>query len=405
MTELSTATDTSQSAYLADEDEISLLDLLQTIAENLRLLVLGPVVAGLVALGAAFTITPTFTAKATFLPPQQQQSAAASMLASLGALGGLAGAATGIKSPNDQFITFMQSRASLDAIIDEFKLMGIHQSENRESARTALLANSKIAAGKDGVITIEVDDASPERAASIANGYIEQLGILLNRMAVTEAQQRRTFFERQLKDTQLKLNESEAALQASGIDVSILKTNPEVAVGALAELQAQIAAQEIKIASMRGYLTESAPGFRQAMTELRALQAQLGKTAASSNGINSTSQSNLAMGSGKDDYTQRYRDYRYNTTLLELFAKQFEIAKIDEAREGAVIQVLDPAIAPINKSKPKRALIAIITALAAGFLLLIFVFVKAALNNAGADPETSLKLARIKSSLQAALGR
>jgi uncharacterized protein involved in exopolysaccharide biosynthesis len=83
------------------EDEISLLDLLQTIFDNLRLLILGPLVVGLAALGISFTVPPTFTATVKFLPPQQQQSAAASMLASLGGLGGLAGAAAGLKNPAD----------------------------------------------------------------------------------------------------------------------------------------------------------------------------------------------------------------------------------------------------------------------------------------------------------------
>jgi tyrosine-protein kinase Etk/Wzc len=78
---------------IIDDDEISLLDLLQVVVDNLRLLVLGPLACGLLALGYSFTITPTYTAKTQFLPPQQQQSAAASMLSSLGALGGLAGAA------------------------------------------------------------------------------------------------------------------------------------------------------------------------------------------------------------------------------------------------------------------------------------------------------------------------
>ena len=85
-----------------DEDEISLLDLLLVVVDNLRLLVLGPLAAGLLTLGICFVITPIFTATTRFMPPQQQQSAAASMLQSLGALGGLAGAATGLKNPADQ---------------------------------------------------------------------------------------------------------------------------------------------------------------------------------------------------------------------------------------------------------------------------------------------------------------
>jgi tyrosine-protein kinase Etk/Wzc len=122
MTELNQATLGVQTAA-EDDDEISLLDLLQVVADNLRLLILGPLVAGLLALGYSFTIAPTFTATTKFLPPQQQASGAAAMLQSLGALGGLAGAATGLKNPSDQYLAFMQSRSVQDALIDRFKLM------------------------------------------------------------------------------------------------------------------------------------------------------------------------------------------------------------------------------------------------------------------------------------------
>ena len=135
-----------------DDDEISLLDLLQVVVDNLRLLVLGPLACGLTALGISFAIPPTFTAKTQFLPPQQQQSAAASMLASLGALGGLAGAATGLKNPADQYVAFMKSVSVQDALIDRFKLIEKYEAKLKTDARLALTSNLRIASGKDGLI-------------------------------------------------------------------------------------------------------------------------------------------------------------------------------------------------------------------------------------------------------------
>ena len=101
----------------------------------------------------------------------------------------------------------------------------------------------------------------------------------------------------------------------------------------------------------------------------------------------------------------KYREFKYQETLFELFAKQFEVAKVDESREGAVIQVLDAAQPPERKSKPKKALIAIIATLAAGFALLLFVFIRQALRNAGQDPEAASKIARLQTSWHKALGR
>jgi len=148
-----------------EDDEISLLDLLQTIADNLRLLILGPLLAGLAALGIAFAIAPTYTASVRFLPPQQQQSAAASMLASLGALGGLAGAASGLKNPSDQYLAFIKSRAVQDALIDRFDLIKRYEAELREDARKTLQTTARASSGsKDGLIMVEVDDKDPKFA-------------------------------------------------------------------------------------------------------------------------------------------------------------------------------------------------------------------------------------------------
>ena len=376
------------------DDEISLLDLLQVVADNLRLLIIGPLVAGLAALGIAFAIAPTYTATVRFLPPQQQQSAAASMLASLGALGGLAGAASGLKNPSDQYLAFIRSRSVQDALIDRFGLMERYEAKLRDDARLALQGVARASSGKDGLISVEIDDKDPKFAAQLANAHVEELQKLLARLAVTEAQQRRVFFEKQLQQAKDNLTRAEQALKASGVNSSALKASPQAAVEAVARLRAAITAQEIKIASLRGYLSENAPDFRQALTELGAMRAQLARA-----------EQQEAPVAGGSDYIGRYRDFKYYETLFELFAKQYELARVDESREGAVIQVLDAAQPPERKAKPKRALIAVIATLAAGFALLLFVFVRHALGNASRDQESARKIDRIKQGFARALGR
>jgi tyrosine-protein kinase Etk/Wzc len=380
-----------------DDDEVSLLDLLQTIVDNLRLLVLGPLVIGVAALGISYLIPPTYTAKTQFLPPQQQQSAAASMLASLGSLGGLAGAVGGIKNPADQFLAFMKSVTVQDALIDRFKLLERYEAKTKTDARLALTGRVRASSGKDGLISVEVDDKDPKFAAELANAHVEELGKLLGKLATTEAQQRRLFFEKQLTQAKEMLIQSEIELKATGVSGSVLKSNPASAVAAVAGLQAGVTAQEVKLGAMRGYLAETAPEFKLALNELANLKAQLVKqekdTPANSN--------KTAQG----DYVSKYREFKYNETLFELFAKQFEIAKVDESREGAVIQILDAAQPPERKSKPKKAIIAIIATLAASFALLLFVFIRQALINAGKDQESANKLNHLKASWQKAIGR
>jgi len=374
-----------------DDDEISLLDLLETLAERFWLLALGPLAVGIVALGGSFLIAPTFTAKTVLMPPQAQQSAAASLIQSLGALGGVAGAAAGIKNPNDQIVALLKSRTLSDRIIDRFELMGVYKAKLRQDALKALSANVRVSAGKDGLIAIEVDDKDPKRAADMANAYIAELSRLMGSLAITEAQQRRMFFEKQLKEARDNMTRAELALKSGGIEADIYKSSPQAAVTAVAQVQAQIAAQEVKLGAMRGYMTESASEFRQGLVELQALRAQLSK-------LESTEKS-IQVGSSSD-YVTRYRDYKYYETLFELFAKQYEIARVDESREGAVIQIVDPAMEPEWKSKPKRAMVAIIATLAAGFMLMLYVFVAKALRNASQDPATAAKLQGIWSAIR-----
>ncbi len=393
MSENATSNAQSSMSDMQDDDEISLLDLLQVVVDNLRLLVLGPLVCGLGALSISFAIAPIFTAKTQFLPPQQQQSSAASMLASLGALGGLAGAATGLKSPADQYIAFMKSVSLQNALIERFKLVEKYEAKLKTDARLALTGNVRIASGKDGLISVEVDDKDPQFAADLANAHVEELRNLLGRLAVTEAQQRRMFFEKQLAQTKENLAKADLALKSSGINSSVLKSSPASAVEAVARLKAGISVQEVRLGTMRNYLTESSQEFKQVLSELASLKSQLIQV-----------EKEEPASQGTSDYVARYREFKYQEIMFELFAKQFELAKVDESREGAVIQVLDIAEPPERKAKPKKAMIAIIAALASGFALLLFVFIRSALSSASQNQETKHRISSLQASWKNTLG-
>lgn len=367
-------------------DEINLLDLLVVLAQHWKLLVFAPLAAGLAALGLAFSVDPTFTATARILPPQQQQSAAAMLAQQIGALANLAGTA-GLRNPADQFVALLQSRSVADRLIERFDLLRTYDEELLQDARKALERNTRIAAGRDGLITIDVDDKDRKRAADIANGYVEELGELLKRLAITEAQQRRAFFHKQLESTRDALKHAQQALAAVGVGEHVLKAEPRAAAEGVARLLAAITAQEVQLAAMRGYLTETSPDFRQAQKELSALRAQLARA----------EQSEPAMPAAKAayDYISRYRDFKYQETLFELMARQYEIARLDEAREGAVIQVVDAAVAPERKSRPQRAVIAVLTTFITGLLVLVAVFTRRAWNNAKATEDGAARVAAI----------
>lgn len=368
-------------------DEISLLDIAITIKANIRLLIIGPIVAGAIALGITFLIPPSFTARTQFLPPQQSSGGMASAmfqgLGALGGLGGLAGAAVGLKNPSDQYVAFLRSDSVERGLVERFKLKERYKVDMAIDAMSGLGSNTKITSGKDGLIGVEVDDGDPQFAAQLANGYVEELGKLLDRVAVTEAQQRRAFYERQLEKTQEKLNAAQSELQRSGIKEGTLRSEPRAAAEGYASLKAQVTAAEVTLQSMRNRLTEQSPDFRMAQGNLNALRGQLAKAEAD----NATTD---------DNYIAKYRDFKYLEALFEMFAKQFELAKLDEAREGATIQVVDVALPPERRSKPRKTMITLAVALATGFALLLFVFVQQAWRNAMLNEEAAEKVKRLR---------
>jgi uncharacterized protein involved in exopolysaccharide biosynthesis len=292
----------------------------------------------------------------------------------------------------------MKSVTLQDSLIERFKLLDRYDVKTKLDARLELKDNVRATSGKDGLISLEVDDKDPQFAADLANAHVEELAKLLGRLATTEAQQRRLFFEKQLTLAKDKMIQSEIALKATGISGSVLKASPASAVAAVAGLQAAVTSQEVKLGAMRGYLAETAPDFKQALNELANLRAQLGKQ-------EKDSPSTGGKATTEGDYITKYREFKYHETLFELFSKQFELAKVDEAREGAVIQVLDLAQPPERKSTPKKPLIAMIATLAAGFVLLLFVFIRQALRNSSQSSESANKLASIQVSWRRALGK
>lgn len=280
------------------EDEISLLDLATVIVENLKLLIFGPLAAGILALGISFLITPTFTAKTTMIPPGQSNSGgAAALLGQLGGLGALAGGAAGIKTPTDQYLAYLESNTLRDELIEKFKLRDRYEAKYQQDARNTLKANVKaVADKKSGLITIEVSDKDPKFAADMANAYVQALSHLIGELALKEATVKRELLEKQITEATRKSYQS--------------------------------------------------PFVREA--------------------------------------------------VIQSLIREYETARLDERKDNPFLAQVDVAEVPELKAKPKKALIAIITTLATGFLLLLFVFIRNALRNAQQDPESKEKLSILK---------
>lgn len=363
------------------------MDLVEHVTRHARLLILLPLIAGATMLGYSFTITPSFTATTRILPPQQQGNFAAT-LNSLGALGNFAGAAAGIKNPVDQYISFMYSETIQDRIIERFKLAQRYQRNLKEDLRKMLSGAVVVQSGKDGLITIAATDTDPKFAAELANAHVQELTELVNSLAVTEAQQRRKFFHVQLEAASKELASAELALRATGIDAAAIRTNPSAAMQSIGAAQERIAAQEVKLATMEAVMAPNSTEYQRAQRELAALRAKLQQL--------TNSRDDRSVG----DFTGKYREYKYREAMVDLYTRQFEAARVDEAREGGVVQVVDVAQAPTRKSQPKKAVLAVIATVATLSGLLLYVLIKFAFLQAGQGESSRRQLRRVRDNLR-----
>ena len=377
---------------MAAEDEIDLLDLLIVLAKRKKTIFKVTAIAAVLSIAISLFMKDIYTGKTTLLPPQQGQSTASAMLGQLGALAGMAGGSLGIKNPNDLYIGMLKSRKVQDDIVSRFDLMKVYHSKKTMDARKSLEGNSRIASGKDGIISIEVDDRNPKRAADIANAYVDELNRLTSNLAVTEASQRRLFFEKQLDQVKENLSKAEYDLQKiEGRDgmIRVYPQEKEIA-ESNARLRAEIAAREVQLSAMRIGVTEKNPEYVRIQGEIAGLEHQLdGKENTGNAADKKVSGSSL-------EYLEKFRDVKFEQAVMELLYKQFEAAKIDEAKDYPLIQVLDKATPPERKSKPKRALIVILSTLAAFFLSVFYAFLREALEKAKSDPERSGKMSVLK---------
>jgi uncharacterized protein involved in exopolysaccharide biosynthesis len=339
---------------------------------RIGLLVAGPLVVGLAALGATYLVAPVYTATATLIPPQPAQGTVSN---ALGSIAMLAGASAQSGTP-ERYVGLLQSQAIADTIVDAFDLIALYKADFRVQARRTLASNSRFSVGKkDGLIRLEVDDTDPQRAADIANRYITELRTLTHGLALSEAQQRRIYFEQLLRESRDRLAQAQRELETTGVGPGALKADPRSAVDAYAQLQAELTASQVRLATLRSRLSDRSFEVIRQEREIAALRSQLAaaEQATRRSGADGVDQ----------DYVGRYREFKYQETLFELYARQFELARADESRESTLIQVVDPAVAPEVKSWPKRALTAIVSTV---MTLLILVGWTLARHRAGRGP-------------------
>ncbi len=375
-------------------DAVDPLDLLAVLGRRKRRLAAWPLCAALVAAGVALALPETFTGVTRLLPPQQLQGTSAAMLGQLGGLAGAAGGALGLKSPGDLYLGLLRSESVADGLIERFGLQQAYRAPLRADARKALSDRTRLEVEKSGLIVVEVEASSPALAAELANGYAEQLHRLTSTLAVTEAAQRRVFFEQQLRQAKEQLGGAEEALRGA-IDAGGLvsvEAQGRGAVETVARLRAEISAKEIQLGAMRAYATQDHPDRRRADQELASMRQQLdrlesgGGPARAADGKAASGVANLRL----------VREVKYQEIMFELLAKQYELARVDESKEAPILQVVDRARPPEKRTRPKRTLLVLGAAALALFAAVLATFAEDALAHAARDPARQARLAALR---------
>jgi tyrosine-protein kinase Etk/Wzc len=343
--------------------EIDLLDLTALLLRGKKtILKFMLVTAALAAILVYFVMKPMYTAEATFLPPQSAPGSGVSqMMSQLGSLSTLGALSGGLKSPGDVYVGILKSRTIADELIKRFDLQKIYKTKRISDTAKKLKDRSTFVSGKDTLITISVEDHDANRATSLANGYLDALYEQNGRLALTEASQRRLFFEQQLEHEKDSLADAEVELRKTEEQTGLISPGGQAQLGidSIAQVRAEISSREIELGALKQAATDQNPAVVRLQTQIDGLQQQLQKL---ENGAAVRRPGNVLPATAKVpelalEYVRKEREVKYHEVLFGLIAKQYESARLDEAREAPVLQVVDRAVVPDRKSGPPRTLI------------------------------------------------
>jgi capsule polysaccharide export protein KpsE/RkpR len=388
---------------LSDGYEVSLLDVLTQLAFRKWLIAKVTGIAVLAGVVLALVQPVLYKATTKILPPQQTQSMASMlMMNQLSGVGGgsLASLAGGglLKNPNDIYIGMLTSRPIADAIIQKFNLANVSNAKEMTAARKALEDSTKVSSEKHGFIEVSVTDSDKKRVAEMANAYPNELRILMKTLAVTEASQRRLYYEEQLKQSKEALVAAELAFQQVQQQKGLVQLDAQARamIESHSVLRAQVAAKQVQLEALRSYSTEHNPSVQLAESELASLQAEETRMEQRNRtpGIAGLGLGNVPVAGL--DYLRAAHELQYQQAMYDMLMKQYDAAKLDESKDAAIIQVVEPAIEPDRKSPQRRLLILLLATFLGFFAGCFLAYVIWMKERALADPQLAGKLENLK---------
>ena len=377
--------------------ESALLKKLVVLAAHRRLIVGGMLGAAILTAIVVIVMPVTYTATTVILTPQNASGSILGLLSQFGGLGSLASLEPdGLsKTPSDTYLSVLNSRTVADALIQRFQLQRVYRQRTLVDTRKALARHTQIESTRGSAIHISVEDKDVGLATAIANSYVEQLYRVNQTLALTSGAQRRLFLEQQLASERGALSQAELAFQEVERKTGVIQLagQAEITLRSIAQLRAAITVKEVQLELLRPTATEQNLDLVRLESEIGALHEQLRK--AESN--NTETDDNYFVPAGKIpqaglEYLRRTRDLRYHEALFEMLAKQYETARIDEAKAPPLIQVIDKAVAPDKRSWPPRTLLVLLALLTSGILLMGAVLFKEKWAKIAEEPENAAHL-------------
>ena len=359
-----------------EEPEINLLELLHVVVKRKMLIIKICTITVVAAVAYSLTLPNVYSATAKVLPPQKEGGGGLSAL--LGQAGGLAGiAAGGLGGGSDLYVGILKSRSVADAVIKQLNLVEVYKAKSLESARKGLEGAVKVQGGKDGIISIVAEDEDPKRSAQLANAFVEELARTTVRLNLSKAGTERMFLEKRLDIVKNDLKVAEEDLKTFSQRNKIVQVDSQAkaSIEGVARLKADLAAKEVQLAVLRSNQTDESSEVKAVLTGIRRLRGELG--ALTGNG--GVSESIPAIGNVPGvglEYSRKLRELKTQEAIFEQLTKQYEVVKINEAKDSSSLQILDEAVVPVNKSKPRRSIIVILAAACSLFASIVLVFVQ-----------------------------
>jgi uncharacterized protein involved in exopolysaccharide biosynthesis len=384
-----------------DDDEINLMDILIVIAKYNRFIICITLISAVLAFVYALRQPVIYTANALIMPPQPPISQAGMLMGQLSSLGLGSGSGSGSGSAASIGILIKSQKLAYQ-VINRLQLQSIYKVNNIEAARNTLASATKITSNKDGTILIECSDKDPKMAALLANTYIEELDRFNSKIAITTASRTRLYLEKQLKFANEELANLEIAMKKSqkNTDLTPIEVQSGSMTNLIATLRGQITSREMELAGLRTFATEENPQYRKATLSLGVLRAQLKKL--ESDNEDREKDKDGIKGSPKtgSEFLNNMRDLKYQQALVENLKKQYDVAKMDEAKDANLIQVINEPLVPEYPSKPQRYLIITIGTSLGLILSIILAFLMNSLDAAKTNPESAARLDLLRRYLQ-----